>query len=86
MLAARRSIQLKFRELWPVQLEAIDAILDGNNRVVLAPTVGGKTEAAFFPLLTRIESDDLRPVSVIYSLRSGALLNTCATRNVYKTC
>lgn len=67
--------QLGFRDLRPVQLQAIDAILDGKNAVVLAPTAGGKTEAAFFPLLSRIESEDLRPVSVLYLSPIRALLN-----------
>jgi ATP-dependent helicase Lhr and Lhr-like helicase len=43
---------LGFRSLRPVQELAIGAVLDGNNCVVLAPTAGGKTEAAFFPLLS----------------------------------
>lgn len=67
--------QLGFRELRPVQLQSIDAILDGKNIVVLAPTAGGKTEAAFFPVLSRIESEGLRPVSVLYLSPIRALLN-----------
>jgi ATP-dependent Lhr-like helicase len=33
-----------------VQERATEAILDGRNAIVLAPTAGGKTEAAFFPV------------------------------------
>ena len=40
--------------LRPMQEAAIPAILDGDNCVVLAPTAGGKTEAAFFPLLSQM--------------------------------
>ena len=40
---------LGFRELRPVQEQTIGPVLDGNNCVVLAPTAGGKTEAALFP-------------------------------------
>ncbi len=64
-----------WRSLRPVQELTIDAVLDGCNAVVLAPTAGGKTEAAMFPLLSRILSEDLRPVSVLYVCPIRALLN-----------
>lgn len=66
---------LGWRELRPVQDLAIDAILDGNNCVVLAPTAGGKTEAAFFPLLSLMATEDWAPVSVLYLSPIRALLN-----------
>jgi len=66
---------LGFRDLRPVQLQAIDALLDGKNAVVLAPTAGGKTEAAFLPLLSQMDSEDWRPVSVLYLSPIRALLN-----------
>ncbi len=66
---------LGFKELRPVQLNAIGPILDGENCVVLAPTAGGKTEAAFFPLLSQMDQHDWRPVSVIYVAPIVALLN-----------
>ncbi|HRG95116.1 MAG TPA: DEAD/DEAH box helicase [Polyangiaceae bacterium] len=66
---------LGWRSLRPVQELTIDAVLDGCNSVVLAPTAGGKTEAAMFPLLSRILSESLRPVSVLYVCPIRALLN-----------
>jgi ATP-dependent Lhr-like helicase len=66
---------LGFSGLRPVQEMAIDAILDGKNCVVLAPTAGGKTEAAFFPLFSQMDAQDWRPVSVIYVAPLRALLN-----------
>lgn len=66
---------LGFRELRPVQDLAIGPVLDGKSCVVLAPTAGGKTEAAFFPILSRIDFEDWRPVSVIYVAPIRALLN-----------
>jgi ATP-dependent Lhr-like helicase len=66
---------LGWRSLRPVQDLTIDAVLDGCNTVVLAPTAGGKTEAAMFPLLSRILSEGLRPVSVLYVCPIRALLN-----------
>ncbi|MBK8255142.1 MAG: DEAD/DEAH box helicase [Polyangiaceae bacterium] len=66
---------LGFNSLRPVQERAIETILDGKNCVVLAPTAGGKTEAAFFPLLSAMDEGDWRPVSVIYLCPIRALLN-----------
>ncbi|ADM08199.1 ATP-dependent helicase [Parvularcula bermudensis HTCC2503] len=42
-------------ELRPVQSEAIEALLGGNDdAIIAAATAGGKTEAAFLPLLSEI--------------------------------
>lgn len=71
---------LGFRGLRPVQEAAAGAILDGKNCVVLAPTAGGKTEAAFFPLLSMMDVEDWRPVSVIYVAPIRALLNNLEER------
>jgi ATP-dependent helicase Lhr and Lhr-like helicase len=71
---------LGFRELRPVQELSIEAILDGNNCVILAPTAGGKTEAAFFPILSAVDSGDWKPVSVIYLSPIRALLNNQEAR------
>jgi len=66
---------LLWPNLRPVQSLTIDTVLDGSNCVVLAPTAGGKTEAAFFPLLSKMDVEDWRPVSVIYLSPIRALLN-----------
>jgi ATP-dependent helicase Lhr and Lhr-like helicase len=66
---------LGWRSLRPVQELTIDVVLDGCNSVVLAPTAGGKTEAAIFPLLSRILTEDLKPVTVLYVCPIRALLN-----------
>lgn len=66
---------LGFRTLRPVQELAIDAVLDGDDCVVLAPTAGGKTEAAFFPLVSKMSEEDWRPTSVLYLSPIRALLN-----------
>jgi ATP-dependent Lhr-like helicase len=71
---------LGFRELRPVQEQSIDAILDGKNCVVLAPTAGGKTEAAFFPILSAMNGGDWQPVSVLYLSPIRALLNNQEAR------
>ena len=71
---------LGWSSLRPVQEDSIAAILDGDNCVILAPTAGGKTEAAFFPLLSAMDEGDWRPVSVVYLSPIRALINNQADR------
>lgn len=66
---------LGFESLRPIQEQAIEAVLSGDNCVILAPTAGGKTESAFFPLLSLMDTEDWRPVSVLYVTPLRALLN-----------
>ena len=66
---------LGWGELRPVQDLAIDAYLDGANLVVLAPTAGGKTEAAFFPILSAMLTEAWAGLSVLYVSPIRALLN-----------
>jgi ATP-dependent helicase Lhr and Lhr-like helicase len=67
--------ELGFSRLRPIQDLAIGPILDGRNVVVLAPTAAGKTEAAILPLLSQMDVQDWRPLSVIYVAPLRALLN-----------
>ena len=46
--------ELGWRHLRPLQDAAIEPLLAGQDALLLAPTAGGKTEAALFPLLTRL--------------------------------
>lgn len=66
--------------LRPLQEQAIDPILQGNDALLLAPTAGGKTEAALFPLLTRMADEDWRGTSVLYVCPLKALLNNLHVR------
>lgn len=66
--------------LHPVQEQSTHAILDGTNCVILAPTAGGKTEAALLPLLSRMNTEDFEPVSVLYIAPIRALLNNQESR------
>ncbi len=61
--------------LRPLQTEAVTPILDGEDAVLLAPTAGGKTEAAVFPLLSRMNRRDWKGTSVLYVCPLKALLN-----------
>ena len=66
---------LGWRDLRPVQSLSIEAVLDGANIVILAPTAGGKTEAAFFPVISLVLSEGLQGLSVLYVSPIRALLN-----------
>ena len=72
--------RLGWSSLRPVQEEAGEALLAGNNAVILAPTAGGKTEAAMFPALSQMIDDEPEAVGVIYVAPIKALLNNQAER------
>jgi len=67
--------KLGWKELTPVQEMTIPEIINGKNSIILAPTAGGKTEAAFFPILHTIHIEDIIGTSVIYVSPIKALLN-----------
>jgi ATP-dependent Lhr-like helicase len=71
---------LRWNGLRSTQAEAVKPILSGHDALVLAPTAGGKTEAAIFPLLTRMASEDWQGVSVLYVCPLRALLNNLQPR------
>ena len=58
--------RLGWTSLRPVQELAGEAILDGKNAVVLAPTAGGKTEASMFPALANLVERAVEGVGVVY--------------------
>ena len=71
---------LRWRSLRPLQEHAIDPVLSGKNCLLLAPTAGGKTEAAVLPILSRMLSEDWRGLSVLYVCPIRALLNNLEHR------
>ena len=71
---------LGWRSLRPFQDEVIPRLLAGDHQIVLAPTAGGKTEAAAFPVLSRMLTEDWRGLSVLYVCPIKALLNNLETR------
>ncbi len=72
--------RLGWSSLRPVQEHAGEALLAGMNAVVLAPTAGGKTEAAMFPTLSGMVDDGPEAVGAIYVAPIKALLNNQADR------
>ena len=71
---------LGWSSLRPTQLEAIDPIHDGLNCLLLAPTAGGKTEAAVIPVLSRMLTAHWAGISVLYVCPIKALLNNLEPR------
>ena len=71
---------LQWPALRPLQSEAVTPVLDGVDCLLLAPTAGGKTEAATFPLLTRMASERWTGTSVLYVCPLRALLNNLHPR------
>src|SRR5688572_27979987 len=71
---------LGWPDLRPLQAEAVGPVLAGNDALLLAPTAGGKTEAAVFPLLTRMAAQRWSGTSVLYVCPLKALLNNLLPR------
>jgi ATP-dependent Lhr-like helicase len=74
---------LGWNGLRPTQQAAVGPILEGQHCILLAPTAGGKTEAAIFPVLSRMLSGDWRGLSVLYVCPIRALLNNLEPRLSY---
>jgi ATP-dependent helicase Lhr and Lhr-like helicase len=71
---------LGWDDLRPLQRAAVTPILAGNDALLVAPTAGGKTEAAMFPILTRMASQRWQGTSVLYLCPLKALLNNLLPR------
>ena len=71
---------LGWRELRELQEQSIIPIQAGNHCLLLAPTAGGKTEAATFPILSRICGENWSGLSVLYVCPLKALLNNIHER------
>jgi len=68
--------RLGWSQLNSVQEQAAGPILEGNvDLVITAPTGGGKTEAAYFPLLSRVLAEDLAGIRALYISPLKALIN-----------
>lgn len=66
----------KWTDLREVQVEACEAILDTEKHIIIASgTASGKTEAAFFPMLTLLEQDPSESIGIMYIGPLKALIN-----------
>lgn len=71
---------LGWPDLRPLQRAAITPLMAGQDAVLLAPTAGGKTEAACFPLLSAMAEQRWTGTSVLYLCPLKALLNNLVSR------
>ncbi|MEU7691364.1 DEAD/DEAH box helicase [Microbispora sp. SCL1-1] len=71
---------LGWARLRPLQQEALRPIGEGRDALLIAPTAGGKTEAATFPLLSVMEEQTWTGLSVLYVCPLKALLNNLLPR------
>ncbi|MFI2073276.1 DEAD/DEAH box helicase [Streptomyces triculaminicus] len=71
---------LGWPDLRPLQKAAVHPLMDGEDAVLLAPTAGGKTEAATFPLLSAMREKRWTGTSVLYLAPLKALLNNLVHR------
>ena len=71
---------LGWRSLRPLQEASIEPVLRGDHCLLLAPTAGGKTESAMFPLLSRMCSERWPAPSIIYVCPLKALINNLGER------
>lgn len=74
---------LGWRDLRPLQSRSIPPILDGHHALLIAPTAGGKTEAALLPILSRMLTEEWQGLSVVYICPIKALLNNLEARLSY---
>ncbi|MBU7600916.1 DEAD/DEAH box helicase [Streptomyces sp. P38-E01] len=71
---------LGWPDLRPLQKAAVEPLMDGEDAILLAPTAGGKTEAATFPFLSAMRNQHWTGTSVLYLAPLKALLNNLVHR------
>jgi ATP-dependent Lhr-like helicase len=71
---------LGWHDLRPLQRAAVGPVRSGADCLLLAPTAGGKTEAAMFPLLSEMAESGGTGLTVLYITPLRALLNNLEPR------
>lgn len=66
--------------LRPLQVAAVEPVRSGTDCVLVAPTAGGKTEAALFPLLSEMVEGNWSGTTILYVTPLRALLNNIHPR------
>lgn len=66
--------------LRPLQAAAVEPVRSGTDCVLVAPTAGGKTEAALFPLLSEMVEGNWSGTTILYVTPLRALLNNIHPR------
>src|SRR5436309_1873370 len=68
--------RMAWLKLRPIQCAAISQFFQGTSHLIIsAPTAGGKTEAAFLPILSQIIQKPAGGVRAIYASPLKALIN-----------
>ena len=68
--------RMGWKEFKPIQAQAIQAICETEKHLVIcAPTAGGKTEAAFLPIISKLVANPQPSVQAIYVGPLKALIN-----------
>ncbi|GAA4282750.1 DEAD/DEAH box helicase [Brevibacterium daeguense] len=71
---------LGWNSLRPLQSASVEPVRSGADCVLIAPTAGGKTEAAVFPLLSSMVQENWSGFSLLYVTPLRALLNNLHPR------
>lgn len=71
---------LGWQDLRPLQRASIEPVRSGSDCLLIAPTAGGKTEAAVFPVLSEMVDESWRGLTVVYVAPLKALLNNLLPR------
>jgi ATP-dependent Lhr-like helicase len=66
--------------LRPLQAASVEPVRSGTDCVLVAPTAGGKTEAALFPLLSEMVEGNWSGTTILYVTPLRALLNNIHSR------
>ena len=65
-----------WNELRPVQIEAARVLFDTDKNLLLSSTTAsGKTEAAFFPIISMLSEKDISSFNCIYIAPLKSLIN-----------
>jgi len=68
--------KMGWKEFKPIQAQAIKAICETDKHLLIcAPTAGGKTEAAFLPIISKLAANPQPSVQAIYVGPLKALIN-----------
>ena len=72
----RQLYRMQWTQLHPVQIESIRAFFQSSRHLlIMAETAGGKTEAAFLPVLSQISQEPFGSVRAVYIGPLKALIN-----------
>ncbi|MCQ8893581.1 MAG: DEAD/DEAH box helicase [Methanolinea sp.] len=69
------SHRLGWSDLREIQVRSYDAVSAGRDTLIIAPTAGGKTEAALIPVIDAILKTGLQGVACLYISPLKALIN-----------